>query len=108
MSHRRAVLRRQRGQRVRQDGGLTGRLAGIRAGRRRALGRVERYELGDGELVLSGPSLRLRFEREPPVPTQELVGTDWELDTLLAGEVASTPSAPARLRLEEDGSRSCR
>ncbi|HWH05649.1 MAG TPA: META domain-containing protein [Gaiellaceae bacterium] len=69
-----------------------------------ALGEVERYRLGDEELVLLGPSLRLRFEREPPVPTEELVGTTWELDTLLAGEVASSPSAPAELRLEEDGS----
>lgn len=54
-------------------------------------------------LLLTGPDVELRFAPVPPVPAEQLVGTDWELDTLVEGETASTPTAAAILRLDGDG-----
>ena len=70
-----------------------------------ALGAVERAGSHDGYLVLSGPDdVALRFRPVAPVPTSDLAGTDWVLETLLDGEVASsTTGAPATLRLTTDG-----
>ena len=70
-----------------------------------ALGAVERAGSHDGYLVLSGPDdVTLRFRPVAPVPTSDLTGTDWVLETLLDGEVASsTTGAPATLRLATDG-----
>jgi len=45
----------------------------------------------DGEqLVLSGGGAELRFDELPPVATAELVGTVWELNTLIEGDAASS------------------
>ncbi|WP_166348685.1 META domain-containing protein [Phytoactinopolyspora limicola] len=56
-------------------------------------------------LVLAGPLTDLRFTEIPPVPTAELVGTEWLLDTLIDGEVASSVGGdPATLLLAADGS----
>lgn len=56
------------------------------------------------ELVLENGAGRLRFRPQPPVPTRELVGTRWVLDTLIDDEVASsTVGEPAVLQLSDDG-----
>lgn len=59
---------------------------------------------GDG-LVLRGAGGELVFTPIPEVPAAELVGTTWELETLLEGAAASTPVAGTRgfLRLDGDG-----
>ena len=61
---------------------------------------------GDGDqLVLSGPGVELRFDPLPAPPTAELVDTEWVLDTLFVGDVASSPFGdPATLQLSSDGS----
>jgi heat shock protein HslJ len=60
---------------------------------------------GEGKsLVLAGAGVELRFEPLVPPPTAKLVDADWELDTLLEGDVASTPlDPPPTLRLGADG-----
>lgn len=56
------------------------------------------------ELVLGGPDTRLRFEPLPAPPTAELLDTTWVLETIVAGEVASSPvGEPATLELRSDG-----
>lgn len=69
-----------------------------------ALGGVERLGSSDGYLVLTGPDVELRFRPVTPVPTSELTGTRWVLETLLDGEVASsTTGGAAELELADDG-----
>jgi heat shock protein HslJ len=69
----------------------------------RALGAV-RHARVDGEgLVLSGDGVELRFVPVAPVPDSPLEGTRWVLDTLIAGETASTTlGEPAVLQLGPD------
>jgi heat shock protein HslJ len=56
------------------------------------------------KLILSGPSTELRFRDVPPVPTAELVGRLWLLETLVQGETGSSArGTPATLRLDSDG-----
>jgi heat shock protein HslJ len=59
----------------------------------------------DGELlVLTGPETELRYVPLLPVPTADLVGTVWTLETLIEGETASSVMGePATLELGEDG-----
>lgn len=69
-----------------------------------ALAVVNRAGMDEGFLTLTGPDVELRFRTLPPVPTSELVGTRWVLETLLDGEVASsTLGEPAELELSDDG-----
>lgn len=69
-----------------------------------ALGAVSSMEHSADELVLTGPDVELRFTEIPPVPTAELVGTTWVLESLIDGETASSVSGePATLTLEDDG-----
>lgn len=68
-----------------------------------ALAAVERAVLVGGRLVLTGPLVELEFGAREPVPVAELVGTNWLLDTLIEGEVAtSVMGEPAMLRLGDD------
>jgi heat shock protein HslJ len=44
------------------------------------------------------------FELQAPVPAEDLVGTRWQLDTLIRGDTASTVRGdPATLLLHADG-----
>lgn len=64
---------------------------------------VDSFELADG-LLLTGPGVELMFSREAPVPTADLVGQLWLLDTLIQGETASSVQGdPATLLLDADG-----
>jgi len=58
----------------------------------------------EGEtLVLTGVGVELRFKLQPPVPEAALVDTEWTLDSLIDGEVASSTAGDARLQLRSDG-----
>jgi heat shock protein HslJ len=58
----------------------------------------------DGEeLRLTGDDVELRFRPIPPVPTSELVGTEWLLHTLVDDETASSVLAEPVLWLDPDG-----
>jgi heat shock protein HslJ len=69
-----------------------------------ALGRIS---AGHGEadrMTLSGPTTQLHFRRLPPLPISEIVGTDWLLESVIDGDVASPAiGEPATLRLESGG-----
>jgi len=60
---------------------------------------------GDGnELVLTGQGVELRFSALAAPPTTELIDTEWVLETLFVGDVASaTMGEPATLELRSDG-----
>lgn len=69
------------------------------------LAAVDRFELGPQTLVLTGPDTVLNFEPLPAVPTADLVGTEWLLESLVDGDVVSSVSGdPATLLLGADGS----
>jgi heat shock protein HslJ len=56
------------------------------------------------ELVLSGANVELRFTTMPEPPTAELTDTTWILETVFAGDVASSPAGePATLTIRSDG-----
>lgn len=57
-------------------------------------------------LTLTGSATELRFELTPPVPTADLVGTRWELESLIYGsgdDGAASSAQPAYLLLHDDG-----
>ena len=68
-----------------------------------ALGAAGEARIDGGELVLTGGDVTLRFRRPAEVPTSELTGTDWLLDTLVGGESVSSVASGSTLRLEADG-----
>lgn len=71
-----------------------------------ALPAAERIDVAGDEMTLSGPETELVFRRRPPVPTAELVGTTWELESLIDGtgpDAVASSAAPAHLTLSEDG-----
>lgn len=58
----------------------------------------------DGDaLSLTSPETELHFVRVPPVPTAEMIGTTWVLESLIEGETASSTMGEATLVLSEDG-----
>jgi heat shock protein HslJ len=69
--------------------------------------RVERHARDGEQLVLSGPDVELRFDPVAPEEDAALVGTDWQLESLISGTgpdgAVSSTMAPARLRLDDDG-----
>lgn len=68
------------------------------------LDRPLEYERAGDELVLRSDGDELRFVAVTPVPTEELIGTEWLLASLVEGETASTPEGrPATLLLTRDG-----
>jgi heat shock protein HslJ len=66
---------------------------------------VGTYSMTDDSLTLSGEQVQFEFTALPPVPTAELTGTVWVLETLLEGESASSVNGDrATLELFTDGS----
>jgi heat shock protein HslJ len=56
------------------------------------------------ELVLSGRNMTMRFVRLPEAPVEAVLGTEWILETLFVGDVASPAEGDAAtLVLSEDG-----
>ena len=69
-----------------------------------ALGRVDEVAPTENELVLAGEGVELRFVRAAVIPTAELLGTEWILQSLIMGDaVSSTVGEPATLLLGADG-----
>jgi len=69
-----------------------------------ALAAVEQVGTAEGYLMLSGGDTELTYRPMPQVPPSDLTGTGWVLETLLDGDVASSPSgARAVLELADDG-----
>jgi heat shock protein HslJ len=69
-----------------------------------ALARVDAFRRDGDELLLTGPSVELRFEPTEPVPARELLGTRWTLDTLIQGDTASSVRGSPMLQFRGDGS----
>lgn len=72
-----------------------------------ALADVRRVEATQPRLILAGSNSRLAFEREQPVADADLVGTSWQLETLVNGETAASTvhaADPATLVLDPTGS----
>lgn len=68
-----------------------------------ALGDVTAYEQTPDRLVLTGAGVELTFEPLPPVPTEELVDTVWQLQTIVTGDVALSVTGEPTLQLRSDG-----
>lgn len=69
-----------------------------------ALEGVRRIATEGEHLLLTGPGISLRFDRLPELPTADLVGTTWTLESVFVGDVAASPMGePATLLLREDG-----
>jgi len=70
-----------------------------------ALPRLEVFAMSDERLTLSGDGVELVFTALPPVPTSELTGTVWVLESLVVGGSLSTVTGErATLELFSDGS----
>lgn len=55
-------------------------------------------------LTITHPSRKaLRFVATEPEEDAPLAGTEWDLEMLIDGDVATTPTAPASLRFDADG-----
>lgn len=69
-----------------------------------ALARVRRATRDGDRLTLLGPGVELSFDELAPPPVAEIVGTDWILESLLEGDVASSVGGDRMtLRLDADG-----
>jgi heat shock protein HslJ len=60
---------------------------------------------GQGDrMTLVGPTVELVFARQPPMPIEAIVDTDWILETRIDGEVErGAVGPPATLRIDRDG-----
>ncbi len=68
------------------------------------IAKTHTWQREGNELTLSGDGITLVFEELPPVPAADLVGTEWVLETLIQGDVATTPGgSEATLLLKGDG-----
>ena len=68
-----------------------------------AIGAVAAWERQGDRLTLTGPEVGLTYELLPPVPDEEITGTDWVLDSLIQGDAVSSTLGEATLRLAADG-----
>jgi len=70
-----------------------------------ALAKIESAHMDGPVMVLTAPGVELRFERLQPPPTANIVGTLWQLESLVDGDAVSSVSGPpATLMLQADGS----
>jgi heat shock protein HslJ len=71
-----------------------------------ALAKVESAHVDGSQLVLTGsPGVELRFDRLQPPPAADIIGTMWQLESLVEGDsVSSIAGPPATLMLLADGS----
>jgi heat shock protein HslJ len=70
-----------------------------------ALSRVSEFSATEESLTLTGEGVELVFSALPPVPTAELTGTVWVLESLVDGDsVSSVMGERATLELYTDGS----
>ncbi len=72
----------------------------------RGLFGVTGWTRSGGTVALTGEGVEYTFELLPPVPTAELIGPTWVLDTIIQGDAATSTAAtadPATLLLNTDG-----
>lgn len=70
-----------------------------------ALARITWWTVEDGSLVLAGEGAELSYVELPPVPTADLIGTVWVLESLLQDDTAASVGGErATLELLSDGS----
>jgi heat shock protein HslJ len=70
-----------------------------------AFNRVQAFSMGEDTLTLTGEGVELVFVALAPVPTADLTGTVWVLDSLVQGDsVSSVMGERATLELFTDGS----
>jgi heat shock protein HslJ len=69
------------------------------------LGRVTGSQRNGDRLTLTGPELELVYELAAPVQDAELVGTAWQLETVVSGDAASSAvdSDRVTMRFAADG-----
>lgn len=99
------------GERVRLRGPLTSTLMGcgeeinaVEDAYLDALREVERQEMKDGRLVLTGPETELLFEPLAPVDPERLDGRTWTLESwTVDGATRTARARPATLRFGRDG-----
>jgi heat shock protein HslJ len=78
----------------------------IESGFLRGLLRVTAATRVDDTASLTGDRVEFTFELLPPVPTAELTGVTWVLDTIIQGDTTASTTAgaePATLFLDADG-----
>ncbi len=71
------------------------------------IGLVDTAVVSGDTATLSGEGVRFTFALEPPVPTADLIGPVWVLNTIIQGDTASSTHSsaePATLQLDADGS----
>ena len=68
-----------------------------------ALEAVTAATVKNESLVLRGGGVELTFSLAPEVPTSKLVGTDWRLESLYAGDAASSVGGNGILFFIDDG-----
>lgn len=69
-----------------------------------ALARVQVASRDGDRLMLDGDGVELVFEALPPLPTADIVGTTWLLDSIITGDaVSNAMGEPATLLLSENG-----
>ena len=71
-----------------------------------AVGEVDAIARRGRTLTLTGPGAELVFRLVPPIDPKPLTGTNWVLDTLVDGDLASSTlssAEPASLVLNDDG-----
>jgi heat shock protein HslJ len=68
-----------------------------------ALMRIDTAFSNEGDLVLTGEGVELRFSDVPPEPPVALIGTNWRLESLVDGDSVSSVAAPAFIVFEDDG-----
>ncbi len=68
-----------------------------------ALGAVRHGRRSGDALRLSGPDITLELSLAPPVEDADLVGTTWDLESLVDGETVSSVAVEGDLRFLESG-----
>ena len=68
------------------------------------MSRIRGVDRDGDRLMLTGPGVELVFDRLPPPPVAELVGTEWVLESLIAGDaVSSVAGDRATIRFDAGG-----
>lgn len=62
------------------------------------------YTVSDDELTIRHSAGELTFTRVRPVPAAELIDTQWQLETMIVGEAATSVDGEPSLLLGSDGS----
>ncbi len=85
-------------------GELNGDVMRSEAAFQEALGEVRAARVEADRLTLAGPAVELVFSRKAPIPMNDIVETNWLLESVVdRGGIAPAIGDPAALRYEDDG-----